>query len=303
MKILSMIRGWAIPAVATAALLLFLISWRENQPFEGGRQERFRDTIPSEKRSDDTGKPAARDFDRELEQLEKARVDLRKAENIDWEKMREDIEAAVRNIDVEKIRLQTEQAIVQIDIEKLQKEIQESIAEIDFDAMQKDIKTAMHELRNIDTLQIRKEMEQARKEMQATLNSEQFRKDLEKAKNIDLIEVKAEMERAKEEMGKAKIELEHAQKTTREEMQKAQIEVEKAGRELRGYQEMVYKMENDGLLNTNEDYTIEYRDGVLSINGTKMENSVTEAFRKYFRDDKKETVIKKRKGQLNVNHN
>ena len=83
-------------------------------------------------------------------------------------------------------------------------------------------------------------------------------------------------------------------------MDKARIEVGKATAEMKGYQEMIYEMEKDGLLNTKEDYSIEYRSGELFINDKKQPQSVTDKYNKYFK--KKNIAIKKQDGKMKINH-
>ena len=77
------------------------------------------------------------------------------------------------------------------------------------------------------------------------------------------------------------------------------FEIEKAKIEFKGYQEMVYEMEKDGLLNTKADYTIIYRDEELTINGKKQPAEVTNKFKKYFSKDG--VTIRKEKGEMNIN--
>jgi len=80
---------------------------------------------------------------------------------------------------------------------------------------------------------------------------------------------------------------------------KMRKDLEKTKVELKGYQEMVYKMEADGLLKTNSDYKIEYKDGQLFINGDKQSMEVTNKYKKYFPKDG--ISIRKQKGEMNIN--
>src|SRR6185436_17481512 len=84
------------------------------------------------------------------------------------------------------------------------------------------------------------------------------------------------------------------------EMDKAREEVNKAKEEMKGYQEMIYEMEKEGLLNTKEDYSIEYKAGDLFINDKKQPQSVTDKYTPYFK--KKNIAIKKQDGKMKINH-
>ena len=83
-------------------------------------------------------------------------------------------------------------------------------------------------------------------------------------------------------------------------MSDAQGGIDEARAELKGYQEMVYAMENEGLLNTAKDYNIRYMDGELTINGKKQSADMATRYKKYF---KKESVtIKKEGGKLSIDN-
>jgi hypothetical protein len=107
------------------------------------------------------------------------------------------------------------------------------------------------------------------------------------------------MENAKREMAKAKVELQKQKGEFRKQMDKAKVEMQKAKEEMKGYQEMIYQIEKDGLLNTKEDYSIEYRSGDLFINDKKQPQAVTDKYKKYF---KKNIAIKKQDGKMEINH-
>lgn len=71
----------------------------------------------------------------------------------------------------------------------------------------------------------------------------------------------------------------------------------KVREQFKGYQEMVYKMEEEKLLSTDDDYTISYKNDELFINGKKQSAAVTDRYKKYF---EKETTIRKSKGKIDV---
>jgi zona occludens toxin (predicted ATPase) len=109
---------------------------------------------------------------------------------------------------------------------------------------------------------------------------------------IDIDKVKVNMEKVRDEMenNKDKMKLD---------LDKMRKDLEKTKAKLKGYQEMVYKMEADGILKTNSDYKIEYQDGELFINGKKQSAEVTSKYKKYFPKDG--VTIRKEKGEMNIN--
>jgi hypothetical protein len=101
-------------------------------------------------------------------------------------------------------------------------------------------------------------------------------------------------------MAKVKEDLKKQKFDFRKEMDNAKVDIDKAKTEMKGYQEMIYDMEAAGLLNTKEDYTIEYKDGDLFINNKKQPQNVTDKYKKYFKH--KTIAIKKQDGQMKIDH-
>jgi hypothetical protein len=122
---------------------------------------------------------------------------------------------------------------------------------------------------------------------------------MEEIKEINMKEIEEALQSAKEDIANAKADLKLDKIDLRETMAKAQAKVNDAKEELKAYQEMVYKMENDGLLNTHHDYTIEYRKGEIFVNGKKQSSEVTAKYRNYFK--KESVIIKKQDGDLDIN--
>ena len=56
---------------------------------------------------------------------------------------------------------------------------------------------------------------------------------------------------------------------------------------------MFNEMEADGLINTRDGFTIEYKDKDLFINGNKQPEKVTDKYRKYFKGDHFKITIDK----------
>ena len=252
------------------------------------------DTIPSNK------KQGEKDLDKELQKLDEAKKQLSDLKNKNWEKVEKDIEDAMKKIDLEKIRIQAEQALSKIDMEKIGKEIEESLRKIDFKKIEKDIEAALSELSKIDEEKIKEDIQKAFKEVDEQLQKKEWRKEMEEAKKVNIEEVEKEMEKVKMEMARLKDELKIEKLDLKETMTKAHAEIEKAKEELKGFQDMIYLMEKDGLLNTQSDYSIEYNKGELSINGKKQPTNIADKYKSYFKKDK--LTILKQGGDLKINN-
>ena len=135
------------------------------------------------------------------------------------------------------------------------------------------------------------------------LNNKDWKRELEEAKKFNAKEFEKEMEKVKKELEKTKEEWKNKKIDFREEMENAGKDIEKAKEELKGYQEMIYAMEADGLLNTKEDYRIEYKEGGLTVNGKKLSPEAAEKYKKYFKETNKSKItIKKVDGEMHINN-
>lgn len=303
MKIQSQLKKWSVPGILGIASFLALVAWSGNPPLSGGETVRFQDTIPTEKRSDDSRKSPSRDFDRELEQLEKASYQMKAFSDKDFEEMRKNIERSIKEIDLQKIELEVQAALQKVNIEKIQKDVENAMKEINTEKIEKDIEMAMKEVAAIDKQELIKELEQAKAEIKKATNNDEFKKAFQEIKAIDMKEISKEMEEAKKEMANIKINLESEKMNIRKELEEAHSGIEKARKTMKGYQEMVYDMENQGLLKTSEDYVIEFRAGVISVNGKKLDEAQNRKYQKYFGDEKGTKTIKKTSGDLIIEDN
>ena len=71
------------------------------------------------------------------------------------------------------------------------------------------------------------------------------------------------------------------------EMQKASVEIEKAKTEIKEYKSFVDGLENDGLINKKEGYSLKHRDGELLINGKKASAQTYTKYRSFLEKHKK----------------
>jgi len=303
MKFASPLKRWVAPTLAI--LLLFtLIAWNNNQqtPTHKNLKE---DTVPKKK----SGRlPGDKDLDKELRELEKARLEVEKMEDFDWEKMRKELDESLKSIDMDKMKADMER-FSEKDMVKIEKELKEALKELDFSKIEKEMEQAMKEMKESgltkeSEIELKKEMEKVKKDLDRSkkqieeeLKSKNWEKDMEKMKEEDMKQMEKEMENARKEIERAKDDIDLEKLNMKDEMDNARIEIDKAMEELKGYQEMIYSMEKAGLLSTKGDYTIQYKDGELLINGKKQSAEVTNKYKKYF---KKDTTIKKEDGDFNI---
>ena len=303
MKFATPLRRWAVPTLAI--LFLFtLIAWNNNQQTPTPRNLK-EDTVPKKK----SGRlPGDKDLDKELRELEKARLEVEKLKDFDWEKMSKELDESLKSIDMDKMKADIEKLTEQ-DMVKIEKELKEALKELDFSKIEKEMEKAMKEVKESgltreNEIELKKEMEKLRKDLDRSkkqieeeLKSRNWEKDMEKMKEVDMKQMEKEMENARKEIERAKDDIDLEKLNMKDEMDNARIEIDKAKEELKGYQEMIYSMEKAGLLSTKGDYTIQYKDGELLINGKKQSAEVTNKYKKYF---KKDTTIKKEDGDFNI---
>jgi chromosome segregation ATPase len=289
---------WAIPGTLALATVFALLSWTGGPDQTQTANHNDRDTVPAKQRNRITREPGDKDLDKELRQLDAAKESLKE---VDWEQIQQTVESALKNVDMEKIQQQVEQAMKQVNMEKIQQEVAESMKKIDYNKIQQEVNEA---IRNADTKvnkeEIRKEIEKAMREVKKELKNEDWKQEMEEVRKVNMKEVQQELEKAREEMKKAKGHWDKEKLNFKGEMEKAHVEIEKAKVELKGYQQMIYDMEKDGLLSTKEDYTIEWKKGDLFINDKKQSAETAGKYSKYF---KKDTItITKEDGDVEIKH-
>ena len=72
----------------------------------------------------------------------------------------------------------------------------------------------------------------------------------------------------------------------------ARVSIEKAKEELVAYKGFIDGLEKDGLINKKENYTIEFKSGVLTVNGKKQPDSVVKKYQSFLKDRKDFTIKK-----------
>ena len=288
-------KQFVFAATITAAIAATtLVSWVGN-PDTALPQFQMYDTVP--------GKKALKDFDHELQQIEKAKIEIQKFSEKDMDKLIADMEVTINNMDLDKIKVDMEKMVHSIDIAKIQRDVEESIAKIDIDKMQLELKEIEHKLSPEERKKLKKDLEDARKDIEKA--REQMKKELEEAKTkmksdleIDKQKIEKEFEDAKKEIEKSREEVKKQKVTIKKEMENAKVDLEKAEKEILGYQEMVYSMEADGLLNTSDDYTIHFDNNKITVNGKELNATQQDKYRKYF--NKAEMKIEKKEGKMQI---
>lgn len=281
-------------AVGVCIAALGLVAWAGGPRGAGDKKFNRNDTIPAKEK----GTGPVRDFDKELRQLDEATKHLQGFKYKEWGEIDKELEAAMKKVDFEKIRIQSEDVLSKIDMQKIAKDIERSLSKIDFDKIEQEIGESVDGISNIDKEKIKEDLQNARKEVEKQLKKNDWQKEIEEIKKIDMKEVEKELENAKKEIAKAKEELGSGKLDLGEIMSKAKLGIEKGREELQGFQEMIYAMEKDGLLNTTGDYTVEYKKDELWVNGKKQLTATAEKYKKYFKSD--DIIIKKEKGNLKI---
>ncbi len=99
-----------------------------------------------------------------------------------------------------------------------------------------------------------------------------MRKELDQLKKTEFAQIENELKKMKPEIEKS--------------MKEAKKSIEKAKVELKQYKGFVDGLEKDGLINKNDPYTIEHKDGTLKINGKTQPTSVYDKYKSFLEKHK-----------------
>jgi hypothetical protein len=262
-------------ALTMLAITIALVSW-DFKKSPGRYHQAVNDTTPKTKSGDREKK--IRDLDDVLNELnnvdmkvemEKAQKEISEAmKNFDSDKLKGDIEKAMKEVDFDKISREVNESISKMDWDKMRKEVDESMAKVDWDKMRKEINESMTK---VDWDKMKKEVEQG----MAKVDWEKMKKDMEQVKNMNLDKLNIDMKKMDEEL-----------KKLGPQMEKAKVEIEKAKAEVKEYKDFVDGLQNDGLINKKEGYTIKHKDGELIVNGKKVSNEVYSRYRAFLEKHK-----------------
>ena len=270
-------------ALVVSGLVITATAW---QGSPGKNTHITTDTIPD--------KNKVKNIDDALEQLEKSKKEFeRTLQQKDWEKeMKEAMDKS--HFDAEKMKQQIDEAVKQIDAKKMQEDLTKAMKEVDLEKMKVELQ---QNLEKVDLAQMKDQMEKAMKQIdaakiQADINSSIAKIDMEKIK-LELDKVKdIDFKGMEESLKKMKPELEKS-------MQNAKESIEKAKKELLEYKGFIDGLDKDGLIDKDKSYTIQYRNGELTINGKKQSAEVVKKYNSYLKG-KKDFTIKKDEDHFNI---
>ncbi|MBS1917553.1 MAG: hypothetical protein JST87_14885 [Bacteroidetes bacterium] len=283
-------KHWLVAAIPVA-IALTALAWQTKNPSKNNTKEPVADTVPSKNHHkvirDWDNNSDAKDIDDEIRKLDEAMKNVDgKFENIDWGSIQKEVNDAMKNVN---ITLEHQQ----IDMEKMQKDIDKAMKDIDFEKIQKETREAMQQVEeNIDFKKMQADIEKSLAKEKEYLNSDAFKESIEAASKVNMDKVRENVNAAMRELKENKFNLE-------ETMVNAKEEIKKAKEELEGYREMLNAMQKDGLINTKEDYNIEFDNGGLYINHQKQSQAITDKYKGYFKKDG--TRIYKKSGRFNIN--
>ncbi len=215
------------------------------------------DTVPEKENS---GSLKMKDFDNLQNVLDKSLVDaVAEIKKIDFAKIQKDIEASLKSVDMAKIMEDVNRSLKAVDMDKLMADVTSSLNDIDWGEKNEEIEKAL--------IEAKKEIEKAKLEI----------------RDIDRGKIEKELDKAKLEIEKSRTEIDKIDLTKI--MSEAREGIDKAKEELKLTKEMFNEMEKDGLINSKEGFTIEYKNKDLYIDGKKQSEKTTGKYRKYFKQD------------------
>ncbi len=209
-----------------------------------------------------------KDFDKLQIEIEKSLLQVNEEmKKMNFSQMQKEIEASLKNVDMDKIRKDIDLALKNIDMDKIMAEVSASVKNLTVEYKNEDIKNALAEAKA--------EIEKARLEI----------------KEIDKDGIKKELDNAKKEIEKSKLEI--SKIDIDKILAEARAGIDKAKNELTLTKELFTELEKDGLINSRNGFTVEYRNKELFIDGKKQSDKTTDKYRKYFKKDHFKVTIEK----------
>jgi hypothetical protein len=121
----------------------------------------------------------------------------------------------------------------------------------------------------------------------AKIDMDKIKMELDKVKEIDFKGIEENLKKMKPEIEKS--------------MQDAKENIEKAKKELTQYKSFIDGLDQDGLIDKDKNYTIQYKNGELIINGKKQPANVVNKYGSFLKG-KKDFTIKKDKDNFNIDN-
>lgn len=264
-----------IPFVLLVSAFVITAGAFQNKP--GSQNGAIRDTVPDPSKK-------IRNIDEALEQLERSKLEVdRSLKEIDFEKLEKQISEATQNIRLneQEIKAQVEKAMEQVNAAKIQANVQMALKEADAAKLKADADKA---IKDVDFEKMKAEIETSL----AKIDWDKINKDLERVKKTDFSKMEADLQKMKPEIEKS--------------MKEAHENIERAKQELKTYKTLIDGLDKDGLINKKEDYTIEYKTGVLTINGNMQPAEVVNKYSDLLKGHK-DFTIKKDAHDFNIQNN
>jgi len=279
-------RHWLF-ALVPVGIAVTTIAWQNAGGINSKNNHQTQDTVPAN--------PHHREFDdmQDERELDKAMLKLDEAlkhintkmDDIDWNKIQEQIESSMDKVNAE-------MKDHELDVAKVQRQVDDAMKNVDFEKITRETTRAMRHLNEyLDADKLNEEVERGLQAAKEQMNSKEFRERLDAAKKINLDDLRKELGNVKNEMEKNKLDM-------KEQMNKAKEGIEKAKKELEGYRQLIDGLEKEGLIDTDQDYSIKYKDGELFVNGKKQSQEITDKFKGYFKENN--TRIYQKNGRFTI---
>jgi bla regulator protein BlaR1 len=187
-----------------------------------------------------------------------------------------DIKEAIANIDWEGIGNNAQNAIAKVDWDKIGDETSVAMASINWDEIDREIKKAGKDVKNVDWNEINKEIAEATKEL----------------KDVDWDEVNKNMKKGKGTRAYV-INMKDGSMTS----QTSTSNISVNGND---FNTMLDQMEKDGTIDRDKGFNLDYKNGILRINGEKLTGAKAEKYMKYL-EDESHTTISGSKNNTSIN--
>jgi hypothetical protein len=159
-------------------------------------------------------------------------------------------------------------------------ELKQNFDKIDMKEMKEQIENAM---KQIDMAKIQTDINNSI----SKIDMDKIKLELDKVKEIDFKGIEENLKKMKPQLEKT--------------MQDAKESIEKAKKELFEYKGFIDGLDKDGLIDKNKNYTIEYKNGELTINGKKQSADVVKKYSGFLKD-RKDFTIKKDEDNFNIDN-
>ena len=207
------------------------------------------DTVPDPKANRDR---KIRNLDEALEDLDNVKVDVdMKKLNLELAKIGPEVQKAITAAGADMAK-----ALKDIDMVKIKADIDASMAKIDWPNLKVQVDAAIS---NVDW--------------------DKMKVELDKIKDIQMDKLAPEMNKIDLELKKIKPELE-------KNLQNVKVEIEKAKKELKEYKSFIDGLDEDGLINKKENYSIRLKNGELIINGKAQPSGIYNKYKDFLEKHK-----------------